>query len=219
MTIATPTGVREAHVVVPIGTTGTPGATGTTGTARLSFDNGLEAILLDCDDRQSTLLEARFADPLPVVWAAEQDIHVEYPLGSRLLRRTRQSTMTLNPVAGWSIDVHGGAAHLEAELAELRLQSASFHGALAHSSLVVGRPSGLCTIRLSSVQDVRIDRPSGVPVRLEIAKGATDVVLDDRRFGAVGNGMADQSDGYEAAADRYLVIVSGGVSGLTLRAS
>lgn len=209
MTYATPTGVREAHVVVPFGPERKDGA-------RLSFDNGLEAIQLRSDERLDTMLEARFADPLPVVWATDHDIHVEYPLGSRLLRRSQQSEVTLNPAVSWSIDVHGGAAQLDAALEALRVQSVSFHSGMAHSRLGVGQPSGQCTIRLSSVQDLRIERPAGVPVRVEIAKGATDVVLDDRRFGAVGNGLADQTEGYEAMENRYLVIVSGGVAGLTV---
>lgn len=53
-------------------------------------------------------------------------------------------------------------------------------------------------------------------MRIEVAKGATKVALDDRWFGAVGNGLTDESASYGATADRYRLIVSGGVDGLTV---
>jgi hypothetical protein len=209
MTYATSTGVRDAHVLVPFGAAGPADA-------RLSFDNGLERLDLRADGELDTLLEARFADPLPVVWAAEHNIHVEYPLGSRLLRRMRPSTVKLNSAAAWSLDIHGGAAYLDADLAGLRVQAVSFHSGVAHSRLALGRPTGRCTIRLSSLKDLRVERPADVPVRVEIAKGATNIALDDRRFGAVGNGLTDNTPGYDAMEDRYLLVVSSGVDGLTV---
>ncbi|MGH3372605.1 MAG: hypothetical protein ACRDPR_21675 [Nocardioidaceae bacterium] len=207
MTHATPTGVREAHVVVPRG----PG-----NTARLSFDNGLERLDLRARNLAGTLAETDFADPVPVVWASGHNVHVEYPLGARLLRRAKPSSVTIDTGVSWSLDVHGGAAHLTAELADVPVQALSFHSGVVHSRVVLGRPSGRCTIHLSSLKDLRIERPADVPVRLEIAKGATKVDLDDQRFGAVGNGLAAQTNGFDSSPDGYLVVVSGGVDGLTI---
>jgi hypothetical protein len=51
-----------------------------------------------------------------------------------------------------------------------------------------------------------------------VAKGATNVRLDGRGFGAVADGLTGQTAGYEGVRDRYLVIVSGGVDGLTVEA-
>lgn len=203
-------GIRDEHVVVPYGT-GTD--------ARLSFDNGTERLSLRADPDLTHLATGRFADPYPVVWASGHDVHVEYPLGSRLLRRMRPSEMRLNPAASWSIDVHGGAAHLDADLRGLVLRAMTLHSGAAFGDLRLATPDGTCTIRLSSVKEMRIARPAGVPVRLEIARGSTKVSLDARRTGAVGNGMADQTPGYDESPDRYLVLVSGGVDGLTVEES
>ena len=202
-------GARDEHVVVPFSATADD-------TARLSFDNGLERLELRADEDLQDLLNARFAEPYPVVWATGQDVHVEYPLGSRLLRRMKYSTVRVSPAVAWSLDVHSGAAHLDADLRGLNLRAMSLHSGAAYGRVRLGRPAGGCTIRLSSLKDLRIERPADVPVRLEITKGATKVDLDDRRFGAVGNGLADHTTGYETAADRYLVLVSGGVDGLTV---
>lgn len=84
-------------------------------------------------------------------------------------------------------------------------------------TLHLGTPAGTCTIRLSSVKELELIRPAGVPVRVEIARGCTQFALDERRFGAVGNGLADQTDGYNETTDRYLVLVARGVDGLTVK--
>lgn len=206
---ATNTGVRDTDVVIPWDPpAGEP--------ARLSFDNGLEHYRLAADPRLATLLQAHFAEPPPVVWATGHAAHVEYPVGSRLLRRMGRSEIRLHPGVPWSLEVHGGAAHLDADLADLRLRAVTFHGSLAHSTIALSRPIGPCMIRLGAVKELRIVRPADVPVRVEIAKGSTNVRLDGRRFGAVGKGLADQAAGYDTAQDRYLIIATGGVDGLTI---
>lgn len=204
---ATPTGVRDEHVLVPLAHTEP---------ARLSFDSGLERLDLRAGYELEALLDARFGDPLPVVWIAEHNVHVEYPLGVRMLRRMGANSMRANPAVPWSLDVHGAAAHLDADLTGLRMRSLSFHAAVAHTELRLGRPDGECVIRLNAVKDLRIERPADVAVRLRITKGATDVVLDDRRFGAVGGGLVDETGDFAAAPHRYLVTVTGGVDRLTV---
>jgi hypothetical protein len=205
-TTVTATGVRAEHVTVPLD----PGRQD----ARLSFDNGLERLSLTAGAGE--LAAATFSDPLPVIWASGHNVHVEYPLGSRLLRRMKPSEVRLNPDVTWSVDVHGGAARLEADLREVATRAVSFHSGVTHLRLALGRPAGQCTIRFSSLMDVAIERPAEVPVRIELARGATRVRLDAKEFGAVGNGLADQTDGYDVAADRYLVLVSAGADGLSI---
>jgi hypothetical protein len=204
-------GLSAERVVVPLPEAGCD-------EARLSFDNGVERLRLHADRALHALLEARFGAPLPVVWSTGCSVHVEYPLGSRLLRRARPNTMRVSAAVAWSLDVHGGTADMVADLTAVRAGAVCFHGGVARSRLALGRPNGLCTIRLSSVKELRIARPATAPVRLEVAKGATNVRLDGRGFGAVADGLTGQTAGYEGVRDRYLVIVSGGVDGLTVEA-
>jgi hypothetical protein len=202
-------GVSAERVVVPLPGSGCD-------EARLSFDNGVERLRLHADQALHALLEARFGEPLPVVWSTGCGVHVEYPLGSRLLRRARPNTIRVSAAVAWSLDVHGGTAETAVDLTAARVGAVSFHGGVARSQLALGWPSGLCTIRISSVTELRIARPATAPVRLEVAGGATDVRLDGRGFGAVARGLAGQTAGYERVRDRYLVIVSGGADGLTV---
>ncbi|MFC5749583.1 hypothetical protein [Actinomadura rugatobispora] len=202
-------GVRAARVRVP--GPGRPDAT-----ARLSFDNGLDRLALSARAGLGGLLEADFGDPVPTVWSVDGRTHVEYPLGSRLFRRPAPGTVRIDPGSPWSVDVHGGAARLEADFTGVDLRSLAFHSGVAHVTITLGRPRGTRVVRLASADDLTILRPPGVPVRIEAAKGLTKVTLDGRSFGAVGNGLTDETPGYGTTEDRYLILISGGVSGLTL---
>ncbi|MPZ29071.1 MAG: hypothetical protein GEV12_22410 [Micromonosporaceae bacterium] len=209
-TIVSEHGVRDAHVVVP-----NPGSPRQEA-ARLSFDRGLEHVDLRAGAEPEALLTGRFGEPLPVVWAAGQNVHIAYPIGSRLLRRVGPNAVRVNPAVPWALDVHGGASRLEADLTGIDLHSVAFHSGAADVRIALGHPGGPRRIRLASVSNLTIERPARVPVRLEIAGGAADVALDNRRYGAVGNGLADQSEGYHPDAPHYLVTVAAGAHALTI---
>jgi hypothetical protein len=205
---ATTTGVRDTHVIVP--------AEGPDrGPARLCFDNGLERFRIGFDAGLTSLLDARFAEPPPVVWAAQHDVHLSYPLGSRLRRQPQFSTILLNPAIPWSIEVHGGAADVQAELRGLQVLGVTFHDAIANSTLRLGQPHDQCVIRVGAVKDLRVTRPGDVAVRVQALKGVTGLRLDDRGTGAA-RGVAFETEGYATARNRYLLIASAGVSTLTI---
>ena len=204
--IATSHGVRAEHVVAPLSGTAV---------ARLSFDNGVQQVDVSSDPTLTDLVEARFAEPYPVVWVSDNNVHIDYPLGSRLLRRPGGNAIQVNPRVAWSIDVHGGASHLVVDLSDVDLVSVTCHAGLANSTFLLGRPTGTRTIRLSTLKQVRIERPADVPVRLALATGATKVSLDGRFFRSVG-GLTDQTSGYLDAIDRYHIVVSGGADTLTI---
>lgn len=208
-TIVTQQAVREAEIAVPI-------SEKLDGEARLSFDDGLERVDLRAGDDPEALLTARFGEPLPSVWAAGGTVHVGYRIGSRLLRRVRPSTIRLNPAVPWALDVHGGTDGLDADFTGVDIRSVAFHSGVADARLVLGRPDRPRPIRFASLKNVRVERLAGVPVRLELAGGATNVALDDRRYGALGGGLADHTEGYAPAAPHYLVIVAGGADTLTI---
>ncbi len=205
--VATASGVRAEHVTVPLPEPGV---------ARLSFDNGLEHFALGAAGRQDTLLDAELAPPLPVVWTTERGVHLAYPSGSRLLRRAGRSTVRLNPAHPWALDLHGGAARLDADLTGIDLHSLTCYGGGADLRLVLDRPTAPRTLRLTSVDRLRVERPAGVAVRLEIAKGARDIVLDGQHFGAVGGGLTVGSDTGDGGEPGYLIAISGSAAAVTV---
>lgn len=210
VTLATTEGARDEHIVVPM-----PGSS--VNTARLCFDDGLEQFTVRSDDTLTDLLDASFGTPLPTVWADGANVHIGYPIGSRLLNRSRPSTLALNPTVPWALDVHGGAQKLDADLTDVDVRSVTFHSGVAGVRLVLDRPPQNRVIRLTSVRDLRIERPADVPVRLEAAKGVTKVRLDDRWFGAVGNGLTQATHASDAPG--YRLVIAGGADTVTVEAT
>lgn len=201
--------------------------------AELDFDTGMEHYDLRSMPPRATgdtpqhpaaagggdippLLYAWFSHPRPVMWAADHAVHIEYPLGARLLRRMGPNTVVLNPDYSWSLAVHGSAAEVNADLTELDVRSISFHGSAARIRLRLGIPKGTRTIRCSSLANLYLAHPPPIPVRVELARGANRVGLHGRDIGAAGRGLFDQTSGWDTATDRWLLLASAGVSRLTV---
>jgi hypothetical protein len=209
MITATRAGVRADQVRVE-----DPGGGST---ASLTFDNGLEGftISVGCNAPEN-LLEASLADPIPVVSAHRDRISIEYPLGSRLLRRMERSHLRLSQSVSWSIDVHSGASQSTFDLSAGQLSTLTFHGGVADTSLLLPPPNDECLIRLQSGQQVRIMRPDGVPIRVELERGATGVEFDGRSYLAASKFLSEESDDFSTSGARYVVTARSGVSGLTV---
>ena len=67
-----------------------------------------------------------------------------------------------------------GTAHTVVDLTAARVRTASFHGGIATSQLALGGPSA-CASSGSLRQRPPDHPPAGTPVRLEVAKGATNL--------------------------------------------
>lgn len=207
--IATRDGIRASHIIVPFSSQ-PPEA------ARLSFDNAVQNLRLTADAPQESLLEASFSEPHPRTWSVEGSVHVEYPRGSRVFRRVKDNHITLNPRLHWSIDIHGGVSGLDADLADLDIRTFECSSAAEKSRIVLGRPTEASTLRFTSLSDVRIERPDGVPVRLEIARSATRLEFVGASIGAIGGGFTNETEDYRPDQAGYLVVVSGSAHRLAI---
>ncbi|TDC04816.1 hypothetical protein E1267_21500 [Nonomuraea longispora] len=79
------------------------------------------------------------------------------------------------------------------------------------------RPARTRVIRLASVEDLRVERPAGVPVRVEFARAATKLRLDDQWYGAVSGGLTQAT--HDGDAPGYQMIVAGGAGTVTVVAA
>lgn len=186
--------------------------------ARLCFDNGLENVTLRADADLTGLVEADFTGQRPEVWADGRNVHIDYPHRLPPPRRSRRAAVRINANVPWALDVHGGAVRPDADLTGAAVRSVAIHSGAARVRLALGRPESSRTIRLASVRDLVIERPAGVPVRLESTGGATKVALDDRRFGAAGGGLTDWTSG-DRTAPSYSVVIAGDAAGVTVKES
>jgi hypothetical protein len=130
--------------------------------------------------------------------------------------RTR-GEVVLDAAARWTLDLHGGLAGSRFDLQEARVAAVAVHGGTSTCDLVLPRPDGELVVEIrGGVHATTITRPAGVPARVTISGGASNLVLDGQRFGAIGGRFDVQTDGYGDAEARLLVAVNGGSSSLSI---
>jgi hypothetical protein len=125
--------------------------------------------------------------------------------------------LTLTTSVPWELDVHGGAANLDADLRGVELLSLRIGSGASGLEISLPPPVGAVAVTIGGgVSNVRILRPAEVPVRLQVRGGASKLTFDDESLGAVGGRLRLQSDGFAERHDRYEITVGGGASRLTV---
>jgi DNA-binding MarR family transcriptional regulator len=185
---------------------------------RLVFERGASDIFVGVDPSMGDLLRARFEGPTSQVRAQDGTVTVRQRRRRLSLSRDeRANEILLNGSIPWEVEVRGGASNLAADLGELKLGSLEIKGGASEVELTLPPPSGTIPLRvLGGAEGLTIRRPKEVAARVYVSRGASGLVLDEQRHGAVGGETSLQSPDYEHAADRYDIEVSGGVSGLTI---
>jgi hypothetical protein len=70
---------------------------------------------------------------------------------------------------------------------------------------------GDVTVRIvGGTKAVRIERPRGVPIRMHIQGGVSQVEVDGKTLGAKGGDVVVDTTGASAARDRYTLEIVGG---------
>ena len=163
------------------------------------------------------VVRARFDRPVPSVSTDEGAVRVRYPRfslgGWRRPWARRGGEVTLNNDVVWDLDIRGGAAHLEADLRDLRLEGLEVRRGASHVEARLPVPSGVVPVRIvGGASHVRIRRPAGTPARLRIGRGVTDLTFDGQEFGAVGGRLRLESPQEGGADGRYDIEIDGGAS-------
>jgi hypothetical protein len=116
------------------------------------------------------------------------------------------------------MNIHGGAAHLHADLQALQLRSLAISGGVAETDLLLPPPSGTVQIHIASgVSRLMISRPEGVSVQLRVGAGASALKLDAQFYGSVGGELRLETPDYKNETNRYDIRVHGGASNLVIR--
>jgi hypothetical protein len=209
---------------VPGGQTGNRDFAAPLGSAkigRLRFVRGASNVTIQADPAMGELYRARFDGSLPEVWEESGVVIIRYP---RFFLhpfgwRAYSGAVALNPQVPWHVEVRVGASRLVADLSGLELASLDLSGGASRVEVTLPHPSGTVTVGvLGGVSNVTIRRPAGVAARLSVGSGASNLIFDDQRFGAVGAKVELHSPDYDGAADRYDVTITGGANNLTLDA-
>jgi hypothetical protein len=163
------------------------------------------------------LVRARFDGPTPQVLVDGGAVTVRYPRfpfrGWLRPWVRRGGQVTLNNNVSWDLSIHGGVAHLDADLRDLQLEVLEVRQGASRLDLRLPHPSGVVPVRIGGgASHVRIRRPAGIPVRLGIGRGVADLTFDNQEFGAVGGRLRLESPQAGAAEGSYQIEIAGGAA-------
>jgi len=186
---------------------------------RLVFERGASGIFVGVDPAMADLVRARLEGPASQVRAQNGTVTVRQRRrrSPSVGRDEHANEILLNGSIPWEVEVRGGASNLAADIVELTLRSLEIKGGASKVELTLPPPSGTIPLRvLGGAEGLTIRHPKGVAARVYVSRGASGLVLDEQRHGALGSETSLQSPDYEHAAHRYDIEVSGGASGLTI---
>jgi hypothetical protein len=190
---------------------------------RLEFSRGAAHLAIHGGSMQD-LYRAHFDQPVPSVTVDGGTVTVEYPRFSPRgwLRpgAPQGGNVTLNQDMAWHITVRGGVAHVDADLRDLRLEALELGQGASQVEVRLPRPAGVVPVRIrGGASQVRIRRPTGVPVRLRVGRGVADLRFDGQEWGAVGGGLQlATTPEASQAPDRYEIEIASGAAHLEISA-
>jgi DNA-binding MarR family transcriptional regulator len=165
-------------------------------------------------EEMKDLYRARFEGRRPVVTqGASGEFTIQYKGFSWFLARNVAAQVSLTTAVPWSIEIRRGVTHLNADLRQLRLTSVDITGGVTESELFLPAPRGTATLRVSGgASRLVVRRPRGTAAQIAIRGGASNLVFDAQRLGAVGGATRLTTPGWDAANDRWAIELTGGSS-------
>jgi DNA-binding MarR family transcriptional regulator len=185
---------------------------------RLVFSSWASRIVLRAGVGMEGLYRARFEGPVPEVKAEGGTVTVRYPRRLRVFGWSNpEAEVALSAAVPWRIEVRGGASEVIAELGGLELVGLEVRGGASAFRVELPEPNGTVPVRIAGgASEIVVRRPPGVAARVRLKGWASQLTFDERTFGSVSSDVRLQSPGYEDAARRYDVEVSGSASDVTL---
>jgi hypothetical protein len=120
--------------------------------------------------------------------------------------------LQISPAVTWSIQLNSGAATDTFKLSDVKLGSIELNTGASREDITLGPPKGMVPISIDGgALTVRVHRPSGTQVAVQVSGGAVNLTGDGHHVGAIGSAKW-QSDGYGSATDAYRIEVNGGAS-------
>jgi DNA-binding MarR family transcriptional regulator len=178
--------------------------------ARLGIRSGLTSLRLRAGTNPADLYRATFAGATPQVRLRDGRVLVQFR-GIPFDWRRRDATFGLNTTIPWSIEITGGIQRVEADLRAVDVRAFDLVGGAERIQLELGRPTGETRIRtVGGVKFVRLERPAGVGVRLQVQGGTGEVILDGVKLGKQGGHTTLESPDWARDRDRIDLTIVGG---------
>ncbi len=191
---------------------------GSASAGRLEFTKGAAKVSIKGDPALSDLYQATFVGPVPEITVIGGSVVVQQRRRFRPFDwRAQSADFSLSTAVPWDISLRGGMWKLAADLTALRVTSLEVTGGASDIEVRLPAPEGTVPVRVSGgASKVTLLRPRGTEARAEVSGGASQLVFDDQRLGAVGGRTVLASGGFADAADRYEIRFTGGASQVTV---
>ena len=125
--------------------------------------------------------------------------------------------VTLSSTVRWDLRVGGGANLSTIDLSGARLAAVDLAGNASRINLLLPRPDGTLTVRMSGgVNQFFVHTVGEVPVRVRLGSGAGQVVLDGTSHLGVAAGALFTPDRWDETVDRIDVNAVAGMAALTI---
>jgi len=185
--------------------------------ARLLFKSGASEFLIRGSTDFEDLYRATFDGPVPQVRLRDGIVTIQYKGRLQWDWRDRRADVSLNATVPWDIEVVGGSSKLQGKLASVDLRSFELNGGVDQLRLTLGRPTGVVPIRLiGGANHVRFERPTGVPIQLQISGAAGRIEFDHQKLGGTAGPTVLESPGAGSASDRFVIEVNGAASRIAI---
>jgi DNA-binding MarR family transcriptional regulator len=191
---------------------------GTAAAGRLEFTKGAARVNLRGDSSLTELYRATFEGPAPEITVSGGIVTVQQRRRFRPFDwRAQSADFALTTAVPWDISLRGGMWKLVADLGVLRVTALEVTGGASDIEVSLPAPVGIVPVRVSGgASEVLLRRPAGTEARAEVNGGASQLVFDGQRLGAVGGRMVLASSGFSEATDRYEIRFTGGASQVTV---
>ncbi len=184
--------------------------------ARLLFKSGAHELLIRAVTDIDDLYRARFDGRVPQVRLRDGVVTIQYKGGWQWDGHERRTDVSLNAAIPWDVEIVGGASKLQGKFSSLDLRSFSLTGGVDRMRLTLGAPTGDVPVKFTrGANNIRIERPTGVHVRLNLTGGAGRIDFDQQRLGATGDTILETT-GASDAPDRYSIDIVGGAGRITI---
>jgi DNA-binding MarR family transcriptional regulator len=185
---------------------------------RLEFTKGAAKVDLRGDESLTELYRATFEGPAPEITVKGGTVTVRQRRRFRPFDwRAQSADFALTTAVPWDISLRGGMWKLVADFSALRVTALEVTGGASDIEVTLPAPVGIVPVRVSGgASEVLLRRPAGTEARAEMNGGASQLIFDGQRLGAVGGRMVLASGGFAQAADRYEIRFTGGASQVTV---
>lgn len=129
--------------------------------------------------------------------------------------KSNAATFKLNPNPEWDINVETGATALDFDLTKFKIRTLKLSGGAASFNVKLGQPLATTNVEVSTgMASVDINIPQNAACRITTDSGLSSTDFDG--FTKMNDGNY-QTPGFEAAKNKILINISGGISDFNVK--